>query len=93
MLPCFGSEPPFGEVEAVSGRPDRASVVGDGEQRCRNVAFPITPDAIRDGGFSVYSGGLTTDVEARHLNIEVPGLHWDAGAEAYLLTGPCARKR
>jgi hypothetical protein len=49
--------------------------------------------ADRDWVFSVYSGGLTTDVEARHLNIEVPGLHWDAGAEAYLLTGPCVRKR
>ncbi len=51
----------------------------------------------KDWVFSVYSGDLTTDLEARHLNIETPldkrGMHWDAEAKVNLLAGPCVRKR
>jgi hypothetical protein len=52
--------------------------------------------ADKDWVFSIYSGSLTTDLEARHLNITVPNLPfgpYQAEADFYFLTGPCARIR
>ena len=51
--------------------------------------------ADKDWVFSVYSGSLTTDTEARHLNIEVPNnrYHFTAETGVYFLTGLCIRRR
>jgi hypothetical protein len=51
--------------------------------------------ADKDWVFSIYSGSLTTDSEARHLNIVVPSgqLQFDAETSIYFMTGPCIKIR
>ena len=46
--------------------------------------------------FSIYNGGLRTDSEARHLNIQVPTveghqMQWKPESIAFLTTGPCEK--
>jgi hypothetical protein len=61
------------------------------------VTLVIKP-ADHDWAFSAYSGSLTTDTEARHLNIQVPKIdghtmQWKPESTVFLETGPCERGR
>ena len=47
--------------------------------------------ADKDWVFFVHNGDLTTDAEARRLNIQT-GARLNAAAEVYFLTGPCVRE-
>jgi hypothetical protein len=56
----------------------------------------VIKPADQDWVFSAYSGSLTTDAEARHLNIRVPKIdghtmQWKPESSVFLETGPCER--
>jgi hypothetical protein len=58
----------------------------------------IIKPADHDWIFSAFGGSLTTDVEARHLNIQIPQvdgqtMHWRAESNVFLETGPFERGR
>jgi hypothetical protein len=47
--------------------------------------------ADKDWRFSIYSGDLTTDKEARHINIAVPDAGTKPSADIWMITDPCIR--
>jgi hypothetical protein len=61
-----------------------------------NMNLSLKP-ADHDWMFSIYSGEMTTDSEARHLNIRAPivggqPMQWKPESDVFLKTGPCERE-